>query len=183
MKKLSAWSVALITWVVSLAAMLVFDYLLTLAYYYIGKVSFLAGALEFIGEILDLGLTALVAAVVATAIWGFGLKLIRKIYGEKIPYEKSPVDRINDMFVLVFLAVLVFVGYHFFVNIGDAIAFYTENVTGLGKLLMFWKAIKEVFLYVRSEYILIYKIGFNSFILTVIDLFAAHGVTTESEES
>lgn len=183
MKKISGWFVALITCAVSLAAMLIFDYLLSLLYYYMGKVSFLVDILDFIGELLDLGLTALVAVVVATSIWNFGHKLTQKICGEQIPYEKSPVDRVNDLFILVFLAALAFVGYHFFVNIGDAVAFYTEGVTGLGKLLMFWKAIKEAFLYVRSEYILIYKIGFNSFILTVINLVVVHGVTPESEES
>lgn len=171
MKKISAWLVAILTALVSLGAMLLFDYLLTLLYFYIGKVSFLAGALEFIGEILDLGLTALAAAAVVTAIWGFGHKLVQKIYGEKIPYDKSPVDRVNSMFIVVFLAALVFVGYHFVINIGDATAFYTEGTAGLGKILMFFRAVKEVFLYVRSEFVVIYKVGSNSLIMAVIAAF------------
>ena len=170
-RKVSAYFVAIVTALVSLVAMLVFDYVLSLLYYFMGKVPFMVGIIDFIGEVLDLGLTALLAAVVANTIWGLGHKLVQKIYDQKIPYDKSPVDRVNGVFCLVFLVVLVFVGYHFFVNIGSAVAFYTEGLTGLGKILMFLKAAKETFLYVRSEFIWIYKIGFNSMILTIISMF------------
>ena len=172
MKKISAWLVAIVTGVVSLGAMLVFDYLLSLVYHFVGKVKFLNGIIDFAGEILDLGLTALVAALIATAIWRFGHSLIEKMYGEKLPYENSPVCHIANSFIFLFLAVILFVGYHFFANIGDAVTTYTVGMQGMGKILMFLKAIKDVFLYVRSEYIFIYKIGANSLILTAISLFA-----------
>ena len=171
MNKISGWFLALVTAAVSLAAMLVFDYLLSLLYFYMGKVPFLTGILEFVGELLDLGLTALVAAFVATTIWKFGHTLIEKMHGEKIPYEKGPMYIISVSFIFIFFAVLIFVGYHFFANIGDAVGYYTADMEGWGKVLMFLKAVKEVFVYVRSEYILIYKIGFNSMILAAIAAF------------
>ena len=170
MKKLSVWLVAIITSGVSLAAILLFDLILSWVYFQLGKVAFLLGILEFIGELLDLGLTALVAAWIVENIWTYGYTLIKKINGEKIPYNKTPLYHTNNMFILLFLAMVIFVGYQFFREIGGAVAAYTADTQGLSKLLMFLKAIKDVFLYVRSEYIYLYKIGANSLILTVIAL-------------
>jgi len=170
MKKLSGWLVAIITSAVSLAAMLLFDLILSWVYFYLGKVAFLVDILDFIGELLDLGLTALVAVAVVTYIWSFGHVLIEKINGEEIAYNKTPLYHTNNVFIFLFLAMVVFVGYQFFTEIGGAVAAYTADMQGMGKLLMFLKAVKDVFLYVRSEYIFIYKIGANSFILTAISL-------------
>ena len=170
MKKVSGWLVAILTSAVSLAAMLLFDLILSWVYFLLGKVAILVGILEFIGEILDLGLTALVAVAIVDYIWAFGHSLIEKIQGERISYNKTPLYHTNNVFVFLFLAMVIFVGYQFFTEIGGAVAAYTAGMQGIGKILMFFKAIKDVFLYVRSQYIYIYKIGANSLILTVISL-------------
>ena len=170
MKKVSGWLVAIVTSAVSLAAMLLFDLLLSWVYFYLGKVAFLVDILDFIGELLDLGLTALVAVLIVGNIWTFGHSLIDKINGEEIPYNKTPLYHTNNVFIFLFLAMVMFVGYQFFTEIGGAVDAYTAGMQGVGKILMFLKAIKDVFLYVRSEYIYIYKIGANSLILTAISL-------------
>jgi hypothetical protein len=171
MRKISGWFIALLSSLISLAAMLIFDFILSLAYHYIGKVPFLTEIMEYIGDIMDLGLTTLVAALLATAIWRVGLSVIEKLYGHTIAFDESPIYHINVLFIFVFFAMAIFVGYQFITLIGGAVRSYTSDMQGMGKFLIFFKAIKDVFLYVRSENILFYKIGTNSLILFIISIF------------
>lgn len=171
MKKIGTWSVAIITSLVSLAAMLVFDYILAWIYYLMGKVPFLTDVIEGIGEVADLGLTALVAVLIAHTIWAAGNSLIRKIDGEALKDKNTPLYHTNNAFLLVAIAVFVFVGYHFFRQIGGTVITYTSDPRWFAKILLFFEAIKDTFLTVRAEHILIYKIGWNSFVLAVIAMF------------
>ena len=171
MKKISVWFIAVITTLVSLIAMLAFDFLLSLLYYLLGKVALLSGIINYIGDILDLGLTALAAALLAGAIWNFGLSVIEKTSGTTIQYKNSPIYHTNNAFFFLFLAILIFLGVRFATMIGGAVTAYTVDLHGMSKFLMFLKAIKDTFLYVRSESIILYKIGSNSLILFAISTF------------
>ena len=78
------WLTASLTTAISLVVMLIFDFLLSLVYSLLEKVPFLSEILDFIGELLDLGLTSLVAIFLITAIWNAGHSIIEKINGKKI---------------------------------------------------------------------------------------------------
>lgn len=171
MKKISMWSVATTTSLVSLIAMLTFDFILSIIYYFIGKVAFLSEIIDFIGGVLDLGLTFLIAALIASAVWGLGSSIIEKINGEPIEFNKIPIYNINNLFVFVFFGMLIYFGFKFFALIGDVITPYTADFQGINKILMFFKAIKDTFLYVRNENIIIYKIGTNSLVLFIINIY------------
>lgn len=154
--------------------MCTFDFLLSLIYYFIGKIPFLAEIVDGIGEILDLGLTALVAAVMATAIWNFGNSIISKITGKVVDYESSYVFCVNFVFIGIFLFATVVLGIQFASHIGETIAFYTEDSQGLTKVLLFFEAIKNTFSYIRAENVFLYMIGHNSLILCIISAFATY---------
>lgn len=170
MKKIAAFTVALITALISLIAMGIFDFVLDLIYALLAKVPFLTDIVEGIGEILDIGLTALLAVFIAIYIWKFGYKVMRKLV-EYESFEKCPLYHINNAFFFVFLAAYAFLGYHFFSHIGDAVSSYTADFTGFGKVLMFWEAIKDVYSYVCSQFYIYYLIGSGSFVLFIINVF------------
>ncbi|MBQ9973909.1 MAG: hypothetical protein IJP02_03000 [Oscillospiraceae bacterium] len=174
MKKLAIWPLALLTSLVSLAGMCLFDLVLSLFYYVIGLVPFLTDILDYLGDILDLGLTALFAGFVATEIWVFGHTLIEKINGASIPYSKGPVFRINHVFFFLAAAALLFVGWQFFSLVGSVVTGYTTGYEGFGRLLLFFKAIKDAFAFVCAEHLVIYRIGSASLILSVVHLFSEH---------
>ncbi len=171
MKKISSWLVAILAALVSLLAMCLFDLLLSWIGFYIAKVPFLTDIIEGIGEILDLGLTALIAIVIASSIWQLGLKISNKITGQNVEFEDSALFKINNMFLFVFLAAFVFLGFNFFTIIGDTVTAYTADIQGFTKFLMFLKAIKDTFIFVCNDSLLIYTVGGNSFVLFVINIF------------
>ena len=173
MKKLSAWGVAIITGLVSLAAMLIFDFILSVIYYFIGKVPLLSDVVDYIGDILDLGLTALIAMGIALFIWRFGYGITNKITGENREYDKSPVAYTNFCFIIVFLVMVLFLGYQFVTTVGRTVANYTTGYEGFDKLLLFLKAIKDHYTSVCGENIVLYKLGNNSLILWVINALAS----------
>lgn len=174
MKKLAAWPLAALTSAVSLAAMCVFDLILSVIYYFLGKVPFLTDLLEYLGDILDLGLTALFAAFLATWIWVKGHTLIEKLYGHEIDYDKGPVYRVNYVFFFLSLAAFLFIGYLFFTQVGATVTAYTADFQGLSKLLLFGKAIKDTFSFVCAQHLVIYKVGSASLILFVVHIFSDH---------
>ncbi len=173
MKKISMWLTALTTSFVSLLAMLLFDYLLSTVYFYIGKVPFLSEALDFIGEILDLGLTALFAIFLIGAIWKLGHSIIEKINGKEIEFTKSPICYVNNLFLVVFLVALVFLVINFATIIKDVVTSYTSDTQGLGTILTFFEALKDAAIYVCDQNIILYKIGSNSIVLFFINIFLA----------
>ena len=172
MKKIAVWPIAVLTSAASLIAMCIFDFILSLIYYFIEKIPFLSDIIEYIGEILDLGLTALVAALIATFIWKFGHTIIEKISGRSIAFKYSPVSYVNCVFILVFLAALIFLGYTFATLIGSVVTSYTADLQGMDKFLMFFKAVKDTFVFVRGENIILYALGYNSLVLSVINIFS-----------
>ncbi len=172
MKKVSMWLVAAMTCLVSLIAMCIFDFILSVIYYFIGKVPFLSDIIDYIGGLLDLGLTVLIAMGIATAIWRFGHSIIEKINGNGIEFQKSPIYYINNCFLFIFLAMVLFLGYKFVMLIGGAVTEYTAALQGMDKILMFLKAIKDTVALVCNENILLYKIGNNALILFAINIYA-----------
>jgi len=179
MKKISSWLVAILTGLVSLAAMFVFDVILAVIYYYIGKVPFLAEIMEFAGEILDIGLTVLVAVGISIYIWQFGHFVIEKINGKSIKFKDSPVLTVNSWFGIVFLTSIVFLGYNFAVLIGGAVTAYIAGFEGVSKILMFFKALKDTFSLVCTQNIIISKICSNSLFLFIIAVFADNFIDME----
>lgn len=171
MKKIVICLVAFITSAVSLALMYLFDILLSFIYFYIDKVKFLATILDFIGGILDLGLTALVAIAIAVSVWEVGHKIVEKIIGIPISRNKSPIYNMNYIFTVIFVVVFIFIGYKFIVTIGPVASSYMSAFNGVGKGLALWEAIKETFWYVRDSHIFIYRLGTNSFILAIINMY------------
>ena len=171
MKKVLTWPIAVITSLLSLAAMYLFDLILTVIYYFLGKIPFLTDIIDFIGEILDLGLTVLVGVFILTFIWGLGKKLIEKIIGEHCEYEKTPIYYTNNCLLLVFLAMVIFLGIQFVPLITPAVTYFTEDSSGITKILLFFKAIKEVFLHVCSENAFFYRIGGNSLFVAIANIF------------
>ncbi len=172
MKKVSMWLVGIMTSLVSLAAMLLFDFVLSVIYYFIAKVPYLSDITGFIGDILDLGLTIIVAMSISVFIWRIGHTLTEKIKGEDIKYKDGPVSYINSLFILVFFAALIFFGFKFAMLVGAAVASYTADIQGFAKFLMFFEAVKDTLSFVCNEYILLYKIGTNSFILSIMNIYA-----------
>ena len=171
MKKFSSLLVAIVTSLVSLTALCICNLILAWIGYYIAKVPFLADILDFIGEVLDLGLTALIAILIAGGIWNFGHSVVEKLRGEKIDFDKGPVHRTNILFIFVFLAMSVFIGIEFFAIAGDVVSSYTADVQGFTKVLMFLKAAKDAFLYVGNTNYICYTIGESSLILFIINIF------------
>ena len=176
MKTISAWLVAVITSGVSLAVMCVFDLILSIIYYYIGKIAFLTDILDYFGEILDLGLTAIVAMLLATAVWRFGHKIVEKIKGEEIEFEKGPVYCVNHCFFFAFIVIFLFLSFQFVMLIGAAVTNYTADLYGFAKILMFFKAIKDTVVHVCSDNLVLYKISANSFLLSAIQIFGSQFV-------
>ncbi len=171
MKKLISYPVALLVSAVSLLAMCIFDILLSLVYALLGKVPFLVDIIEFIGELLDLGLTVLFALFLVTAIWRVGHKLIQKICGPH-DFEKSPIRHTTFLLLLLTLAMLIAVGGTFFGAVGERVASYTADMTGLGKWLMWGKAVKDTYTYACAEHLILYKLGSSAFLLGIINVFA-----------
>ncbi len=171
MKTVLGWVIALVTSLVSLIAMCIFDFILSLIYYFFGKVPFLSEIIDFIGEILDLGLTVLVAALIANTIWEIGHSLIEKTTGKILKYQDGPIHYINNLFLFVFLSMFLFLGYSFITSIGNAVITYTANYQGFAKLLMFYEAIKDTFSAIRDANIIFYMIGSNAFFLFAINVF------------
>ncbi|MBR5272715.1 MAG: hypothetical protein IKU25_04895 [Clostridia bacterium] len=172
MKKVFIWPIAVITSLISLITMLVFDFVLSFVWYFIGKVPFLTEIIDSIGEILDLGLTALTALVIVTSIWAFGHSIIQKIKGKSSDFQKSPVYYVNSMFFIMFLVMAIFLGYKFTMMIGEAVTVYTVGSQGVEKFLLFAKAIKDTLYFICRENIVIYRIGTNSLILSIVNVFS-----------
>jgi len=166
------WLVALVTALVSFVAMYIFNWLLSVVYYFLGKVPFLTDILDYLGELLEIGLTALAAYLIAIAIWKFGHSVIEKINGGPIEFEDSPIRSVNFFFLIPFLAILVFFGYQFVVLIGGTVAAYTAEFEGFTKILLFFKAIKDTLVFVCNEHIILYRVGVSSFYISIINLFA-----------
>ena len=172
MKKLAAWLLALVICLVSLVAMCLFDDLLAWVYHFIGKVELLTEILASIGEVLDLGLTALVAVLIVHTVWGFGYDRIKILNPAVTRYEKSPIYHINNVIGLLFLVMLVVLGYDFVKLVGEMVRTYTEGFRGLGKCLLFFKALKDTYLLVGEANFALFRIGTNALFLFVGNLFA-----------
>ena len=175
MKKAATFGIALITALISLIAMGIFDFVFDLIYSLLAKVPFLTDILEGIGEILDIGLTALLAIFIAIYIWKFGFRVMNMIISYE-SFDKCPLYHVNNCFFLLFLGAYAFLGYHFFSHIGNAVSEYTADFTGFGKALMLWEAIKDVYTYVCNQYYIYYLIGSGSFVLAIINLFLANSL-------
>ncbi len=172
MKKISVWLVALLTSLASLAAMCIFSVLLAVVYYFIGKVAFLSEIIDFVGELLDLGLTVLASMFIAITIWRFGHTVIEKISGKEIKYADSPIAYINSAYLFVFLVLLILLGVKFAMLIGGVVGAYTADFQGLSKILMFFKAIKDALLFVCNENRILYEICINALVLFGINIYA-----------
>ena len=172
MKKIITWPIAIITSAISLVVMCIFSLILSLVKNWLGKVAFLSEIFEFLGEILDLGLIAIAALFIACSIWKCGKTVIEKINGQKEPFNKCPVFHINNLFLLAFLAMVIVLGYDFVMLIGKTVASYTAGFQGLGKLLMFYEAIKDTLGFVRNEKAILYTVGSNGLILFLINIFS-----------
>lgn len=182
MKRFFRWPIALLTSFATLVAMLLFDFILSLFYYLICKIPFMDYIIDFIGEILDLGLTALFAYTIAVFIWGFGHSLVEKIVGKDIEFKKSPVFYINLSFFFIFLIVFVFFAINVVMLIDDFVVNYTAQFQGLRKILMFFKAIKDSTIFVWNQNSILYRIGANSLLLSVINIFASNFIDNKKPE-
>ena len=171
MKKTLTWTIAITTSFISLVAMLIFDFVLSLIYSLIGKAPLLSEIIDFIGEILDLGLTALFAYIIALFVWEKGQSVIEKINGETVEFNKSPISTVNNMFCFVFLGAAVFLGFKFAALIGDTVSYYTVEAQGFEAILMFLKAVKDTVVSVCVENIIVYKVCLNSLILFICNIF------------
>ena len=172
MKKIFIWITSIIICAVSLIAVCTFDLILSYIFNIFEKVPFLNEILDFMGGFLDLGLTVLISIAISTSIWRLGHFIIKKINGEKIEFKKCPIYYINNLFIVLFFAAVIFLGFEFSMLIGKAVQTYTAEFQGFAKILMFFKSIKDTFLSVCNQNILLYEAGTQGLVLFGFNIFA-----------